>query len=86
MTRLGAVEGELKALRATLSEFAPMVIATAAQAERAADQAAAAAHDAKVGAEAVLVVKDWLAQGLALRLNARFIGAVTGEVTVKGGQ
>lgn len=86
MTRVGALEQEIKALRATLSEFAPTVLATAANAERAADQATAAAHDAQVGAEAVLVIKDWLAQGLALRLNARFIGTVTGEVTVKGGQ
>lgn len=86
MTRIGALEGEIKALRATLSEFAPIVLATAANAERAADQATAAAHDAKQGAEATRVIKDWLAQGLALRLNARFIGTVTGEVTVKGGQ
>lgn len=86
MTRIGALEGEIKVLRATLSEFAPMVLATAANAERAADAATRAAHDAKVGAEAILVIKDWLAQGLALRLNARFIGTVTGEVTVKGGQ
>ncbi len=40
----------------------------------------AAAHDAGVAAREVLIVKDWLAQGLAVSLSARFLGTVSGTV------
>lgn len=39
MTRIGALEGEIKALRATLAEFAPTVLATAASAQTAVERA-----------------------------------------------
>lgn len=43
----------------------------------------AAAHDANVGALAILDVKNWLASGLAVSLRASFIGTINGEVKAR---
>lgn len=73
MTRIGAIEGEIKAMRADVQM-------TALRLERAVERAEVAAHHAQQAAADLLVVKDWLVRGLQVRLSARFLGAMDGTV------
>jgi hypothetical protein len=75
LTRLAALSEQVARLSAQINTSHATLAGDVAGVKAVADMAA---HDAGVAAREVLVVKDWLAQGLAVSLSARFVGGISG--------
>ena len=79
LARLDAIAARVKALETAVGE------ATTVAAE-ARDRADSAAHDANIAARELLIVKDWIAQGLVVELSGGWLGSFRGRVYAPGGQ
>lgn len=75
LTRLDALAAQVTRLSAQVNTTHAALAEDVAGVKAVAD---AAAHDAGVAARETLIVKDWLAQGLAVSLSARFVGGISG--------